>query len=322
MDEIVFDKLSGSGNDFICIDNRRGRYADLLASPERIARLARALCHRGTGVGADGVIFACEPQIRGVADVEARFLEADGTEAELCGNGTACFVRWFMRHLGEAASGDEDRQIRILTPAGVVLGMDLAGRTAGPADHGEYVQVCIPLPENIRRDLSVSVDGRRMICDYAEVGVPHLVTYVDDIDGFNMERLGPALRRHEMFAPRGVNANFVQVLGRRRIAVRTFEFGVEGETLACGTGSAAAAILTALREGWGGEFPPPADPVEILSRGGDVLRVYFSLEEAEPEPRVTDVCLETVVRSVYGGVVHPDLAAYALDGPVAESVPA
>ena len=113
---IAFTKLSGSGNDFACLDNRDGRFDPLLADAERIGHFARLLCRRSMGVGADGVIFCCRPEVAEVADVAARFFEADGSETDLCGNGTACFTRWafdsgFVR----------DSEIRILTPAGVVL---------------------------------------------------------------------------------------------------------------------------------------------------------------------------------------------------------
>ena len=94
IDAIEFVKLSGSGNDFICLDNRDGRFDEILEAPDRVGHLARSLCSRGMGIGADGVIFACEPEIEGVSDIAARFFEADGSEAELCGNGTGCFLHW------------------------------------------------------------------------------------------------------------------------------------------------------------------------------------------------------------------------------------
>jgi len=288
-----FSKLSGSGNDFICLDNRDGRYDEILESPRRVGHFARELCHRGTGVGADGVIFAIEPEVPEFADVGARFLEADGTEADLCGNGTGCFTRWVI---------DEgflpDGELRILTPAGVVR-----SQMAEPP----YVRVCIPEPEGVQRDVALNVDGRTWACDFVRVGIGHCVTFVDDVDAVDVDRWGRALRHHRHFQPEGANANFVQVLGEGEIALRTFEYGVEGETLACGTGSAASAILAALRFGWPEECYTDR-PIRVRARSGDTLRIYF----ARRDGRITDVCLETVVRYVYRGAVHPCLLARAV----------
>jgi len=303
---IEFAKLSGSGNDFICIDDRDGRLDDVLASPRRAGHFARTLCCRGMGIGADGLLLARRPEIEEVCDVAATFLEADGSESELCGNGTACFVRC-MIELGL----DVQEDMRILTPAGVVR--------AQKAD-GDYIRVCIPSPEDMQQDLDVTAAGRRFRCDYVVTGVPHLITYVGDLEKVDMGHWGPALRHHRQFAPRGVNANFVQVLGEGRIALRTFEFGVEDETLACGTGSAAAAILTAMRYHWGEEYFRQERPVLVTARSGDELRVYFNRDE---NGLIDDVCLETVVRFLYTGKVHGDLArrALAVPAPARRPVP-
>ncbi|MCK4601068.1 MAG: diaminopimelate epimerase, partial [Phycisphaerae bacterium] len=216
--EIEFAKLSGSGNDFVCIDNRKGKWDEVLSDGERIGCFARALCCRGMGVGADGIIFACEPEIEGVADIAARFFEADGSEAELCGNGTGCFIHWVT-----ASGWVDDGESKILTPAGVVRGQN---------SDGEYVRVCIPTPEDMRRDRELSVDGSQIRYDFVITGVPHVIVYVDDVEMVDVAHLGAALRHHERFKPRGANVNFVQVLSEGNLAVRTFEFGVEGETLA------------------------------------------------------------------------------------------
>lgn len=294
---IEFAKLSGSGNDFVCIDNRDGRFDALLADGRESEHFSRLLCRRSMGIGADGVIFACKPEIEEVADVGARFFEADGSEAALCGNGTACFTRWAFD--GQFVM---DSSIRILTPAGVVR----AERC-----EGAYILVCIPDPEDMRRGLSVGVGGFPMLCDYVVTGVPHLATYVEDVEDIDMARLGPALRYHRQFQPEGVNANFVQVIGEGEMAVRTWEFGVEGETLACGTGSAAAAILTALRNDWPREYLSHEKPIIVHARSGDLLRVYFTRQD---DGTITDVCLETVVRPLYQGTISPELADGALNG--------
>jgi diaminopimelate epimerase len=294
--EVTFSKLSGSGNDFLCMDNRDGRFDAILVSQERLAHFTRTLCRRGLGVGADGIVFASEPEIEGVADIEAKFLEMDGTESTLCGNGTACFVRWAV---GQGIV--DDGEVRVLTAAGIVLGKNL--------DDG-YTRVCIPLPEEKKADMKIQVDGEVIECDYIVTGCEHLVVYVDDVDMAPVGRLGPLLRRHDCFAqPRGVNVNFVQVLGPGELAIRTYEYGVEAETLACGTGSASAAILAAGRFGWDRRYTSNDRPVLLRTRSGDVLRVYVGVDEND---KVTDLCLETLVRCTYTATLCPDLAALAM----------
>ncbi len=296
MQQITFSKLSGSGNDFICIDNLDGRFDTLLADKAGVANFARTLCRRALAVGADGIMFATRPEVEQVADVSARYFEADGSEAELCGNGTACFVRWLV-----AGGMLPDRQIRILTAAGVVTGIDLPDG---------YVRVCIPLPEGIQTDIAFELaDGTRLTCDFAITGVPHAVIYVPDVEKVDMPRLGPAVRYHKRFQPRGVNANFVQVLGEGDLAVRTWEFGVEGETLACGTGSAASAILAARRFGWGSKYTSGAAPVRVRARSGEVLRIYL---EMDASGTVTDLCLESRVRCIYNATLSEELMLLAM----------
>ena len=294
-DSIEFAKLSGSGNDFVCIDNRDGQFDGLLDEPRRVGRLAEVVCRRRLGVGADGLIFAQSCPQESEADLSVRFFEPDGTEAELCGNGTACFAAWAIR--SGWVEGDE---IGIYTPSGPVWGREL--------DDG-YVRACIPLPQAVEPDVSFALDGRTWTGDLAVTGVPHLVVYVDDVDGVDMATLGPAIRHHEQFGPRGVNVNFTEVVGEGRLAVRTFEFGVEDETLACGTGSSTAAAMAAVRFGWPEAFLADEEPVRVRVRSGDELRVWLFRED---DGTFSKMCLETVVRFMYEGTLHPALVAEAL----------
>jgi len=305
IDTLAFDKLSGSGNDFICIDNRDGHLDELVESPQRAQHFARVLCNRGKGVGADGVIFACRSEVEEVAHLMARLFEPDGSEAELCGNGTACFVHWAVAS-GWIAAGEE---ARILTPAGVVRGCQ---------SDGPYVRVCIPDPQGREMDFELTANSRRFSCDFSVTGVPHLAAYVDDVEQMEIHHWGPALRYHPRFQPRGANANFVQVLGEGELAIRTWEFGVEGETLACGTGSASSAVLAALRFGWSDEFLRGERPVLVRTRGGDVLRVYFTRRD---DGVITDVCLESVVRYLCHGRLHAELLARAVPSTAVSDVP-
>ena len=303
IDSIEFDKLSGSGNDFICIDNRQGQMDEVLDSPARAAHFVRLLCSRGMGVGADGVIFACRSEVEEVADLMARLFEPDGSEAELCGNGTACFVRW------AAANGwtEPHEQARILTPAGIVRGCSC---------DESYVRVCIPDPQGLEMGFELAVNSRRFSCDFSVTGVPHVVAYVDDLAEMEIHHWGPTLRYHPRFQPRGANANFVQVVGEGELSIRTWEFGVEGETLACGTGSASAAVLAALRLGWGQDYLTGGRPVLVHSRSGDVLRIHFTRRD---DGVITDVCLETIVRYICHGQLHEDLLARVVPAPAAQA---
>jgi diaminopimelate epimerase len=289
--EIIFAKLSGSGNDFICVDNRDGRFNDLLG-PDRAGDVAQVLCRRGMAVGADGLIIAepCEEGIQ--ADIGVRFYEPDGSQAELCGNGTACFVRWVVSN-----GWLEDREIRILSQAGLVHGRNV---------DAQYVQVCIPSPKDIQHDFLVQALGQSYTCDFAVTGVPHVITYVRDVNQVEVDKLGAALRHHSRFHPRGANANFVQVIEPGRLALRTFEFGVEHETLACGTGAAAAAILAGVRFDWPEKHLSGKEPVQVKTRGGDVMRIYFT---RQADGGFIDVCLQTRVRFVYHGRLGPDMLA-------------
>jgi len=295
---IDFAKLSGSGNDFICIDNRDGRLDEALFPPDGASRLARTLCPRGPGVGADGVILAVQPTDASAADVRARFLEPDGSEAELCGNGSACFTRWVIRNRWVRG-----KEVRIETPSGVARGRE--------ASDG-YVHVCVPEPHDLQTDIEIATpDGTRWTMDFAVTGVPHAVVFVDDVEAVDVARWGAAIRHHERFAPRGVNVNFTQVLGPGRLAVRTFEFGVEGETLACGTGSVTATLMAARRFGWPADYLCAGEAVHVRVRSGDDLKVHFLMVEGGI---IEKVCLESRVRFVYTGRLHPDLAARALGG--------
>jgi len=289
---VTFHKLSAAGNDFLCFSNLDGRFDPLIADLTRIARISHALCRRGHGVGADGVIFACHPEVPDTADISARIFEWDGSEVELCGNGTASFARWALSDglLPKGAS-----ELRILTPAGVVTGKSV---------DDNYICVCVPLPVNMCRDFEITAADQTLRCDFAITGIPHVVTYVDDLASVDVPTIGYALRHHKQFAPRGANANFIQVLGEGYIAMRTFEFGVEGETLACGTGSAASAILSAFRFGWGEPYTNGETPVRVLTSGGKELRVFFAIDDAGD---VRDLCLESPVDIVYTGMLSPDM---------------
>ncbi len=245
--QLSFTKMNGAGNDFVMLDNRDGALA---LSTETIARL----CDRHRGVGADGLL-AVEPAQNG-ADFRMRYYNADGGEAEMCGNGARCFAR-FARKL---APGND--RISFETPAGVI----------GAEFDGDLVTIAMSEPHSHRDPQSLDLgNGRHEVVHFINTGVPHAVVFVDDVEQTNVVLDGGVLRYHQAFAPKGTNANFVQVLSPDFIVVRTYERGVEGETLACGTGVCAAAILHHLKTG------SPA-PISVRVRGGDTLQVNFEAD--------------------------------------------
>ncbi len=239
-----FTKMNGAGNDFVLLDNRAG---DIRLTREQIARV----CDRHRGVGADGVLLL-EPPANG-ADFRMRYYNADGGEAEMCGNGARCFARYANRTAGPLS------QLTFETPAGVI----------GALLVGELVTLQMSDPQDLRLGLEVPVGGEKFAAAYVDSGVPHVAVRVARIDDIDVRSLGSALRHHPMFAPRGANANFVEQRGPHAIAIRTYERGVEDETLACGTGVVATALIFAATENVNG-------PIEVLVKGGDLLQVDFT----------------------------------------------
>ena len=239
-----FTKMNGAGNDFVMLDNRDRQ---LSLSGEEIARL----CDRHRGVGADGLL-AVEPA-EGGADFRMRYYNADGGEAEMCGNGARCFARFVDRL---ASRGGEP--VAFETIAGIV----------GGEFEGEQVKITLSEPFDLQIGSTLLVDGSRRSVHSVNTGVPHAVMVVDDLEDLDIRSAGAALRYHEHFQPAGTNANFQLVLGADTIAIRTYERGVEDETLACGTGMVANAIVH-------NQLTGAEPPIHVQVRGGDTLKVAW-----------------------------------------------
>jgi diaminopimelate epimerase len=296
---IEFTKLNAGGNDFICIDNTTGLYSELLDS-EHLSAFVRALCRRGLAVGADGVIFACETGDGSGIDIVARFMEPDGSEARLCGNGTACFSYWCLDR--GLVKGPE---INILTAAGTAQ--------ARPDEENPHrITVCVPNPRNLELCVDIETERKLRRVHLIDTGVPHAVAFVDDVDDVDVRYKGSLIRHHERFREMGgVNVNFTQVIKEGTIKVRTFEFGVEDETLACGTGSTAAAIISALLLEWPEKYLNGQEPVSVRVRGQETLRIWFTRHEGNV---FTDTCLETGARPVYEGTLRAEFVDRLLHG--------
>ncbi len=241
---VKFWKMNGAGNDFVVLDNRSN---SLSLSREQIARL----CQRQRGIGADGLL-AVEPARNG-ADYRMRYYNADGGEAEMCGNGARCFARFVnLLEGGRLASTSFE------TIAGVINGVFV----------GDEVRIQLSEPFNLQLNQSLDLDGEPHIVHSINTGVPHAVVFVEDLSSVDIRRFGAATRYHPHFAPAGTNANFVQVIGKGSIAIRTYERGVEDETLACGTGMVACAIIHH-------ELTGEAAPIRVQVAGGDTLEIAF-----------------------------------------------
>jgi diaminopimelate epimerase len=235
--------MNGAGNDFVMFDNRAGK---LQLGREQIARI----CDRHRGVGADGVLML-EPAANG-ADFRMRYYNADGGEAEMCGNGARCFARFAERSAGAR------KEISFETPAGIIRAKV----------NGELVCLQMSEPTDLRSKIEVDAGGEIVRGSFINTGVPHVVVPVKKIDDVDAVKTGRAVRRHKMFSPAGTNVNFVEKRGRRRIAIRTYERGVENETLACGTGVVASGLIFSMTESVDG-------PIGVLVRGGRELTVGF-----------------------------------------------
>lgn len=238
-----FTKMNGAGNDFVMIDNRAG---DVSLTNAQIARI----CDRHRGVGADGILLIENAQ--NGADFRMRYYNADGGEAEMCGNGARCFAR-FVHKVAHAAG-----KISFETPAGVI----------GAQLEGELVRLNMSDPAGLKLNVPLEIDGEDVTVHYINSGVPHVVVPVARIDMVHVRGRGASIRRHKNFSPKGANVNFLERRDKRKIAIRTYERGVEDETLACGTGVVASALIFATTENIDG-------PIGVLVRGGSELEVDF-----------------------------------------------
>lgn len=265
---IVFEKMSGTGNDFVIIDNRT-----LAIPPEEQPELARKICRRMFSVGADGLIFIEDST---VADFAWNFYNADGSIAEMCGNGSRCAARFAHRH---SIAG---KKMKLETLAGIVE-MEIC-------DEDDVVRVKMPQPCDFRLQLALELGGEERPAEYVNTGVPHVVLFTEE-DDVPVVSWGRKIRYHQLFEPKGANVNFVKLLPDGRIKVRTYERGVEDETMACGTGAVASALFASLLRGLD-------SPVEVVTSGGDVLTILFDLQDG---PVAENVFLQGPTRLICKG---------------------
>ena len=276
---IAFSKMSGSGNDFVVVDDRAG------ALPGDLAAFARGVCRRGRSLGADGVVILDVPSAL-PAGVYFRwtYLNADGSEGEMCGNGAMCGARLAVLH------GMAPGRCRFQTASGVV--------EADVEPDGEGVAIVLPDVPPPGDPVSLTSEAGPLTLHPVTVGVPHAVALVNDADTFadaaTFDRVGRSIR-HDGAFPAGVNVNVVSPAGPDRWRMRTYERGVEAETLACGTGAVATAVVAA-------SLGLSRSPVEIVTSGGPTLTVAFD-QGADGVART--VRLRGTATIIAEGVLYP-----------------
>jgi diaminopimelate epimerase len=263
-----FAKMNGAGNDFILIDNRAG---NIHLDRSQIARL----CDRHRGVGADGVLLLEEASNH--ADFRMRYFNADGGEAEMCGNGARCFARFANKVAGAP------QKMSFETPAGVIAAELI----------GDFVTLQMTEPTDLRLNIEIRAADQNKIVHFINSGVPHVVIPVSRLEDVDVRREGSGVRYHKMFSPNGTNVNFIERRGPKKIAVRTYERGVEDETLACGTGVVASALIFASVEKLNG-------PITVMARGGDELQVGFEKSDG----RFRNVTLTGPAEFVFEGTIE------------------
>ncbi|NQS99819.1 MAG: diaminopimelate epimerase [Candidatus Omnitrophica bacterium] len=271
MRDIEFFKAVASGNDFIIVDRHK------LKQPQpgkQIAKLAKQLCQRNLSVGADGLLLI-EPSTK--CDFKMRVFNPDGSEVDMCGNGARCVAQYASQ------SKICDNKMIIETAAGSLQA----------EVRNEKVRIKISGTKGLKMQFDLDVDGESFSANYINTGVPHVVCFAQQLDSLDVQRLGRAIRYHPQFQPGGTNADFVEVFDRNHIRIRTYERGVEQETLACGTGCLAAGIVTAYQM----KSANGKHKIDVETQSGEALAVYFKIENK----KVNEVFLEGRAEIVYRG---------------------
>lgn len=268
MNKIPFFKMSGSGNDFIIIDNR-----DNFLKKINITSFVQAVCRRSISVGADGVILIENSKTENFA---WRFYNADGSEAEMCGNGGRCAARYAV------IKGIAEKKLSFETLAGIIQA----------EVENDRVSIELPSPEKIVMDISIASEDENHNLHFINTGVPHVVKFVENINDIQVQSAGKKIRFHPRFSPAGTNVNFVSLEQEPMLAIRTYERGVEDETLACGTGSVAAALIASA-------LGKTTSPVKVKTKGGEILTVHMQ----KPSFPFGKVFLEGCVRVVCTGEI-------------------
>ena len=270
--------MVASGNDFVVVSD------SLKLGARGLSNLAKNVCDRKFGAGADGMLLLEKSRF---ADARMRIFNADGSEAEMCGNGARCAVLYISRSsslpVRQAGVFRRSSKHSIQTKAGIIL----------YESKGDNIKIKLTDPKGIRMDIPVTINDRSLRVNFINTGVPHAVVFVSGIDAIDVPGLGREIRYHQEFSPAGTNVDFVEIVGDNVLRVRTYERGVENETLACGTGSVASALIYVLKSAM-------SKMINVSTAGGEVLKVYFT----RSRDSINSVWLEGKAKVVYTGVYN------------------
>ena len=276
MKSIEFYKLQASGNDFILLDNLKPK-----PGTSFYKRFAKKYCSRKLGIGADGVL-AVEPSSK--ADFKMRIFNADGTEAQMCGNGGRCLGLW-------ANHAKKKKDIKFETKAGIIEA-SIRGNPQAPT-----IKIKTSTPFGLKIDLPLKVLGRKIKVNFINTGVPHTIIFVESLESIDVKKIGREVRFHRQFSPAGTNVDFVELKDKDSLAIRTYERGVEAETLACGTGAIASAIISYFKLN-SRLKDKKAISLPVKTKSEDILKVTFDIGE-----KINNVWLEGGACLVYKGEV-------------------
>ncbi len=250
MVSIPFVKMAGAGNDFIIIEARKNL---------DYVQFAKAVCARQNGIGADGVLILDRSA---VSDYRMHIFNADGSQAEMCGNGARCMAAYIAANL---------------KPVKDLFGLEtLAGEILAQVK-GEAVRVRLSNPKDYRPNLNITVANQKLEVHFIDTGVPHTVVFVEALQEADVNSLGALIRNHPRFAPRGTNVNFVEHTRENMVSVRTYERGVEAETLACGTGAVASALVAYIHAHPNVKKQKGA-AMKVSTAGKEILEITFDLD--------------------------------------------
>ncbi len=244
---VSFCKVVATGNDFVIIKNRS-------FSKSELVNIAIKLCNRKYGVGADGLLVAENSKKTGI---KMRIFNSDGTEAEMCGNGMRAFVLWAYKNRLIA------KKASIQTKAGII---------EGEIKKDNYVRIKMSASFEYRPNLKLKIGGKTIKGDYLDTGVPHFVVEIAALSDYDVFNIGSKIRHHTLFRPRGTNVDFIR-WKRGHLAVRTYERGVEAETLACGTGCVASALIYGLKKGYNSKN------IIVVPLSGERLQISYVYQE-------------------------------------------
>ncbi|MDD8018374.1 MAG: diaminopimelate epimerase [Bacteroidota bacterium] len=282
--KIPFTKMSGAGNDFVVVDNRAG----IISEPHQFSI---SVCTRRLGIGADGVLML-EKSAR--ADFKMRYYNADGTDAGMCGNGGRCIAKYAVDN-------------HIVSP--VKFTFEALGYIYHVTRYAPTIyELKMKDPFDIKLNQPIKINDKMIKGNYLNTGTDHSVIFLDEnpelglLESTDVFNIGRSIRYHQLYQPKGTNANFVSKVESNSIKIRTYERGVEDETLACGTGSVASALLSALKFGW-------SSPVNVGVKSGDTLIVGFDKNEKRSFSNVT---LKGPAENIFSGNINLDKAFHIL----------